>query len=404
MAGRLRWPPTRQRRLRRGASASDHSPTRTTIVLHVDIPTRTELESLLDARAPGSVSIYLPTTPVSTEVEASRIELKNLATAAVEQLRRGGLATRHVASVQEALDDLRADGAFWAYQANSLAVFVDATNIRTFRLPNRIGALVEVSDRYHLKPLLRAVTFPQAAFVLALAQGSVRLLEISADLPPFEVKVDGLPDDVASAVGKASISDRSAARRIQGSEGQKVRMVQYARQVDQAIRPTLAGLELPLILAAAQPLDAIFRAVASYPHLAATGISGNPETTSDTDLVTAARAVLDDVHSAALASLRDRFEARAAQGRASSDIVDVARAATYGAVEAVFVDIDEVVPGRVDPETGAVTFGEPDDAVDYGIVDEIARRAFQSGARVLAVRSEDIPGNGPVAAILRYAI
>lgn len=213
-----------------------------------------------------------------------------------------------------------------------------------------------------------------------------------------------MPSDVAGAVGKASIADRSAARRIQGSEGQKVRMVQYARQVDLAIRPTLSGLDLPLILAATQPLDGIFRAVNSYPHLAEIGIAGNPETTSDTDLGRAARTVLDAWYAAELAALRERFEARAAQGRASTDVVDVARAATYGAVEALFVDIDEALPGRVDPESGAVTFGEPDDAVDYGIVDEIARRAFHSGARVLAVRKEDVPGNGSVAAILRYAI
>ena len=45
-------------------------------------------------------------------------------------------------------------------------------------------SLVEVSDRFHLKPLLRSVTFPQAALVLALAQGSVRVIEVAGDVPP----------------------------------------------------------------------------------------------------------------------------------------------------------------------------------------------------------------------------
>jgi hypothetical protein len=31
--------------------------------------------------------------------------------------------------------------------------------------------MVEVSDRFHLKPLFRAVTFPNTCFVLALAEG-----------------------------------------------------------------------------------------------------------------------------------------------------------------------------------------------------------------------------------------
>jgi hypothetical protein len=45
-----------------------------------------------------------------------------------------------------------------------------------------------------------------------------------------------------------------------------------------------------------------------------------------------------------------------------------------------------------------------DEAVNYGVVDEIARRVWLTGGKVLAVRSDDIPGNGSVAAILRYAV
>jgi hypothetical protein len=69
----------------------------------------------------------------------------------------------------------------------------------------------------------------------------------------------------------------------------------------------------------------------------------------------------------------------------------------------VLVDIDEVVPGEIDDD-GGVTFDTSDDAVNYGVVDEIARRVWLHGGRVLAVRREDIPGNGSVAAILRYAL
>jgi hypothetical protein len=70
----------------------------------------------------------------------------------------------------------------------------------------------------------------------------------------------------------------------------------------------------------------------------------------------------------------------------------------------VLVDIDRVVPGSVDEASGAVTFDEREDGVNYGVVDEIARRAFLAGGRVLAVRADDIPGGGPVAAVLRYPI
>src|SRR5690348_6094710 len=57
------------------------------------------------------------------------------------------------------------------------------------------------------------VTFPQVAFVLALAQGSVRLIEVSADVEPTEVALPDMPQDAASAAGRSSIADRAPVRR-----------------------------------------------------------------------------------------------------------------------------------------------------------------------------------------------
>jgi hypothetical protein len=373
-------------------------------MLHTDIPTRRDLDALLTARAEGSVSIYVPTTPISTEVQASRIEFRNLCDAARDQLGASGLAKRDVSAVADGLAAVGSDEAFWAVQSVSLAVFATPVAVRTFRLPNRTVGMLEVSDRFHVKPLFRARTFPQAAFVLALAQGSVRLVEISPEARPEVLAVPGMPTDVASAVGKSSITDRAAVGRIQGSEGQKVRMTQYARQVDGAIRPVVAGSDLPLILAATEPLAGIFRGVCTYPLLAEAAIDGNPESLPDVDLDARARTILDGIYEADLSTVRAVFEQRSNEGRGSSDLTDVARAATYGAVDTVLVDMDATVPGRIDETTGVITEGSPDDPVDYGITDEIARRAYLSGGRVLAVRGADIPGGGPVAAILRYPV
>ena len=370
------------------------------MILHTDIPTRAQVTGLFAARDTASVSIYLPTSPASRG-DAERIELGNLRSEAERQLRESGIAKREVAAIDEAVSDVIDDGELWRYLARSLAVFVTPETLTTFRLPNHLVSLVEVSDRFHLKPLLRAVTFPQVAFVLALAQGSVRVLEVAPELEPFELAVEDLPRDVASAAGTSSIADRAPKRRVQGSEGQKLRMRQYARQVDHALRPLLSGLDIPLILAAAEPMDSIYRSVNSYPHLATTSIPGNPETTGDADLVESARRVLDELHADELRRITELYELRRSQRRASADIVDVARAATYGLVDTALVDIDAVVPGLVDEESGTVTFDATDDAVNYGVVDEIARRVWLTGGRLLAVRREDVPGGGDVAAILR---
>jgi hypothetical protein len=371
--------------------------------LHTDIPTRAQIDQLFTSRNAASVSAYLPTDPASAG-QAERIELKNLATEAERQLAGLGMARSEVAGIAAVFTDLLEDDAFWRYQARSLAVFVTPGTVRTFRLPNRLVSLVAVSDRFHLKPLLRSVTFPQVAFVLALAENSVRVLEVVADLEPWQVAVPDLPASAAAAVGLSSIKGRAPRRKIQGSEGQKVRLGQYSRQIDQALRPMLSGLDVPLILAATEPIDSIFRSVNSYPHLAATTIPGSPETVPDADLVVSARSVLDELHANELRALHEEYARRSAEGRAAQDIAEVARFATYGAVDTVFVDIDEVIPGSIGERDGAVTLSPADDAVTYGVVDEIARRVWLSGGRVLAVRRDDIPGKNSVAAILRYTL
>jgi hypothetical protein len=370
------------------------------MILPTDLPTRAQLERLLAARSPSSVSIYLPTSPTS-HGEAERIELKNLAGEASRQLQEAGAGRGDVTAIADELADLADDNELWRHQARSLALFLTPTTTTTFRLANNLAAAVEVSDRFHVKPLLRCITVPQTAFVLALAQGSVRVVEVSADMPAFAVKVDDLPRDAASAVGKASILDRSPSRRIQGSEGQKVRLRQYARQVDHALRDLLGGREIPLILAATAPLDAIFRSVNTYPHLVDEGIGGNPEGVSDADLAQASRRILDGLFKAELEKLRRLFETRAAQGRTTTDIGHAARAATWGAVAVLLLDIDETLPGLIDDE-GRVEFSATGSARTYGVADQIAARSLLAGARVLGVRRGDIPGGGSLAAILRY--
>ena len=269
-------------------------------------------------------------------------------------------------------------------------------------MPNALHPLVETGDRFHLKPLLRAVTVPQSAFVLALTQGAVRVVEVSGDMPAVDVRVADLPRDAASAVGKASILGRCAERASAGigrSEGAPApvrtagrsgtaRAARWAGDPADPGGPAAAGVDLPLR--------------EHVPTPRRQSIGGNSETTSDAELAAAAREILDGLHRTELEALHTLFEVRSKAGRTTTDIAQAARAATFGAVVTLLVDIDEVIPGTVG-EDGSIVLQDGPCAVSYGVVDEIAGRAFTSGARVLGVRRADIPGGASLAAILRYA-
>jgi hypothetical protein len=371
--------------------------------MHTDIPTRPELENLIATRSPAAVSIYLETTPLTQDIGLARTALGNLLKEAVAQLEAIDTPKRTIWPIEEQIADLLDDDSFWAHQSNALAIFVTPENLRSHRLPNRLKSMVQVSDRFHVKPLWRALSVNQHAFVLALQENEVRLVEVFADLPAEEVRVPDLPRDGASAAGVANVNSRSFSGRIGGAEGQKVLLRAYARQVDAALRPVLAGRHEPLILAGVDPLLPIYRSINSYDGLAAAAITGSATRMSAADLAAAARPILDALQAEEVARLNALYATREAEGRASTQIARAARAATFGAVDTLMVDIDTVVPGTVD-EAGEISFAAAESAASYGVIDEIAARVVGAGGRVVALRRDEIPQNEALAVILRYAI
>lgn len=371
-------------------------------LLHTDVPTIEQIDQLMAERNPASVSIYLPTDTISTG-EHERLELKNLINEAVAGLQAQGVDKREIAEMEDELLDLVDDVEIWPYMARSLAIFATPEGVQTFRLPNHLNAHVQVADRFFVKPLMRSVTFPHLGYVIALSQNETRVLEVLPEGASYRLDVDELPESMDHALASMGVGGRAPRGRISGAEGAKVRMVQYSRKINQALRGALDG-ESPLIIAGTEPLVSIFRASCTYPRLSPLTISGNPETTSDADLTAEARTILDETYAADVQEQLGLFQQRRSSNRATSQLSEVARAATMGMVDTVFVDIDDNVMGRMDSESGAVEFSDDNDPEAYGLVDEIVRRVWRTGGSVMAVRRDEVPDGETVAAILRYPL
>lgn len=363
------------------------------------MPTRADIERLAAARDPLSVSVFLPTTTVPKDNDENLLRARGLFEQAIAEVRQR-TDKRTALALEEQLTGLLNHEEFWWDLGRSLAIFATPTSVVEYRLPNVLTEYACVSDRFAITPLLRAVTFPQAAFVLALSQNGARLVEISADQAPQEITLEGAPVDAASNVGLPSIGGRAPYGRIQGDEGRKVRLTQFARAIDHALRPILNGESLPLILAAAEPLASIYRNLCGYAGLAAEGIDGNPDELTDAQLADESRGVLDRIYADELKALHELFEERRNSGRATTDLSDLARAAAFGALDTLVVDMDDDVPGSVHDD-GTLTLG-PDN--DHDVLEEIARRALATDARVLAVRRADLPGEVQAAGVLRFAV
>ncbi|MCB0885049.1 MAG: hypothetical protein KDB34_09965, partial [Propionibacteriaceae bacterium] len=188
--------------------------------MHIDMPTRADIERLAAARDALSISVYLPTSPIPVNDEENRLRARALfdeAIGRVEQLTDKQTARALAADLYALLDDLE----FWRDLGRSLAIFVTPSSVLEFRLANELTEYVAVADRFAITPLLRAVTFPQAAFVLALSQNGARLIEVSADAAAQEIEVPGIPPNAEAFLSMRSIGGRSPYGRIQGDEGRK---------------------------------------------------------------------------------------------------------------------------------------------------------------------------------------
>jgi hypothetical protein len=360
--------------------------------------------------------------PLPDQHRANRIAFEDLAKDALTRLTGAGINKRRIAPLAEQFghlagtvlentddnkfrwldrDPSREVGEFWRPHANGVALLATPEMLRTFRLPLRPKALAEVADRFHLTPLIRSMTSPHDIFVLALAEEHVRLVHVFVNLPPVRIQVPNLPKNAEDATRRPSFHVRAPRGHLQNLEGEKVLLHQYVRKVDAAVRGVLAGRQTPLALAASEPMASMFRSINSYPHLLDEGIPGNPDRVTDAQLEDAALPILDRLYQRdlkAILALYDELKPR----RATIDLSYAAQAATAGAVNQLVVDLDAVVPGLVSDVDGSVTYSSADDAKTYSVVDEVARRSLCTGARVLAARSEALPSQAPLVAILRY--
>ncbi|MEI7519523.1 MAG: hypothetical protein WCJ98_13705 [Mycobacteriaceae bacterium] len=364
---------------------------------NLDIPSESELRLLAAINAPAVVTIYMPTTPISQDGAAEAMALHNLVKEAMIEVRqRPELPRGDDEYIEVQLLDLIDDDDFWAHQSHGLGVITTPDGQWTFRLPHRPNAQVHVDDKANLIQLI-AATAAQDAHVLCLSEGAVRLVDVAADLPPKEVKVAGMPSDAASAAGKSSLKDRSPSGRLVGSEGKRVRIRQFARLVDDALMPILRGDERPLILIATEPIYSIFRQVCSAPTLVSLGVEANPDRLSLTQIADAVKPVLVAHAAETDAALVNTVDERRGQRRATTDLADIARAATISAVATLIIDREYDERGSIGDD-GALTL-DPDGPV---LAEELARRVVANGGRVLALSADRLPGGSPVTAVLRY--
>ncbi|WJL96095.1 hypothetical protein QSU92_02475 [Microbacterium sp. ET2] len=370
-------------------------------MLPTDIPHTAQLLELIDVRDDASVTIAVASSPVPSDHDRVRGDLRSAVSEAERMLAEKDVDAADAEEVVAALRALEDDDELWRHQSRSLVILASPSRVEVFRLANRVERNVAVGDRFDTGALLRATAFPHRAFIIQVSQGGARLTEISADHGVVAHELD-LPDDHHAVLEHASNDGQADMPRPQGSTGDRIERERFCRVVQDRV-VAIAPRDVPVILAATVDLDPAYRAVNTHPRLLEAKIDAHPDSLDDAELEQKARAILDAEFSRELSEWRELFGTRRAEDLATSRLAEVAAAATAAAVDELLFDIDATLEGQID-EFGVITTSEEPTPSAYAVVDEIAARVLRGGGTVRGVRNADLVDGSPVAALLRFPV
>jgi len=131
-------------------------------------------------------------------------------------------------------------------------------------------------------------------------------------------------------------------------------------------------------------------------------VVGNPEPSSDEELVARARPLLQPADAGERRRALDRFERQAGTGRTTNELQTIVAAAHEGRVDALFVGDAPHPFGTFQPDLGRMEVHPASEAGDEDLVDAAIFHTLRTGGHVFAMEDTSLPLGGGLAALLRY--
>jgi len=379
----------------------------------MDLFTRDDLKTLLAEHRSPCISVFMPAHRGGAQEDP--IRWRNHLAEAEERLAKAGWRAPEVRELLAPGRRLLDDNTFWNNQSDGLAAFLAPKFLRLFRLPLAFKDGVVVASQFSVIPLLPLLSGNGRFFVLALSQNAVRLLQ-GTHYSVSELDLKGAPRSLAEAllthenmepfsffgrragVGAGSWGGIFHGHGV-GIDDSKDELAHYFQKIDRGLHPLLREEKAPLILAAVEYLQPIYRQANTYAHLLERGIEGNPERLSNKELHDRAWTLIKPVFEAAQQGAAAQYRQLAGTEHASGDLAAVVAAAYEWRVETLFVALGRQVWGVLDPTAGKVELHEQALFGDVDLLDLAAAHTLAHGRTVYAVQPEQLPSGTDVAAI-----
>ena len=374
------------------------------------------------------ISIYIPTERAGDQTQQNSIRFKNQLKQARQYLAALGHSNDQIDNLLEPATQLQTNNNFWQNQRSSLALFLSEDRFETFLLADKVPAETVVSNRFHLKPLIPSASLQHLFYVLSLAEGGVNLFRggrhgveaINMAEGPQSLSEFLQWDDPETELqwhtqtGRLDVQRKDGGSALRGSifhghgagaetEVETKNLLRFLKALDQAVYDMLAGDEQPpLVLLGSEELIGHYRKVNSYPNLIDEAVFHVPKGLDS-----------DEIHQLAYQKVSSYFEAERqqayqrfheiAEDKSIVDLKDTVNAAKEGRVELLFLREQEQKWGSHHQDrTIQILPDQQPGAID--LLDLAATETLMNGGRVFIMNSDQMPGDEPVAAVLRYSI
>lgn len=350
------------------------------------------------------ISLYMPTRRAGTDNWQDPIRFTNLLRSAAQDLEVAGMSRARIDSLLRPLAELCRNREFWQHQADGLAVFQSAGEVKEFRLQTTVPELCVVSDRFHLKPLLMSLAGEQPFFMLAISRNAARWLRGTTQGLHEERVLNVHAPVSGSECGTGRTRQvRSGEHRIRVAHAPEhdhdAGLADFCRRVDHALRPVV-GDEF-VILAAVDSLAATYREVSSLHGLAAKTLSGNPDNCSASKLFAKAAPIACQHFDERRFEAAGRFARSLHAGRALDNFPAAIGAAREGRIETLFVVTGQQRWESLEPD-GDLHLSPHRGPTDPDLLSRALIDTWKHDGDVLALPPEKMPGGLTIGAITRF--
>lgn len=365
------------------------------------------LTRMAEVRGEWCVSIYM--SIVESETKENRKRLKNLTAEAARSMIALGVAPLKTARMLGPVEMILENAGFWADRKEGFAAFFTPDSFVWYSIPYQFDELVVVTDRFHLKPLVRSVSQNRRFNLLALGKENTRFFEAS-ELGIDEINLKGIPKYTTHLFKGETQDDQQNEERTPAgedfstgnqSEAVKSALLSIYRRVDLAITAYLKDDEAPLVVVGEELFRDVYRKANSYAHLSEMEVGGEADRLTPKELLQKAMPLIKPVFRAkredALQYYRDNFKT----GLATNDLPKIFKAAGDGRIETLFVPVGRQKWGKFDRQTGELEIHRRVEPGDKDLLCVASTRTLLKGGEVFVVLPEQMPDESAIAAVLR---